>query len=246
MPTATESQIVTTPKQAPDLSTIKTISFDGDGTLWDFESAMHSALELTLTQLRLLAKNDKTQQLTVQKMIAIRDFVASELGEATVPLEQIRYAAFVKTLEYVGSPSMAIARELHQLYLEARTAGIKPYSDVPAALEELKSRYKIGMISNGNTLPETVGMPDIFQFTVFANDYGFAKPDPRIFEFALARSGSRPEHVLHVGDSLESDVHGANTSGLHSAWLNRDAMTNDTDIRPDLEIIDFTELLGFL
>ena len=237
---------MTTSKQPLDLSKIKTISFDGDGTLWDFESVMQSALELTLKHLRLLVENDQAQQLTVQKMVDIRDSVASELGEANVPLEQIRYAGFVRTLEYIGSPSEAIAEELHQLYMEARIAGISPYPDVPAVLNELKSRYQIGMISNGNTLPERGGLPNIFQFTVFANECGFAKPDPRIFEFALARIAARPEHVLHVGDSLHSDVYGANNFGLHSVWLNRDGVTNDTEIAPDREVRDFHELLALL
>ena len=70
-----------------DLSSIKTITFDGDGTLWDFRSAMQSALDLTLRQLRLIVANEETDQLTVQKMIEIRDSVAGELGVGAVTRE---------------------------------------------------------------------------------------------------------------------------------------------------------------
>ena len=228
------------------MSSIKTITFDGDGTLWDFRSAMQSALDLTLRQLRLIVANEETDQLTVQKMIEIRDSVAGELGVGAVTHEEIRQAAFVRTLEYVGSPSKAVADELYQLYMDARFAGIRPYPDVAAALHDLKGRYRIGMISNGNSYPERSGLPNTFQFTVFAHDCGFAKPDRRIFEFAMARSGSQPEHVLHVGDSLKNDVFGANNSGMHSVWLNREHTNNETDITPDLEVRDLLELLTFL
>ena len=229
-----------------DLGNVRTISFDGDGTLWDFQSVMQDALEQTLRQLRLIVANPKANQLTAQKMIEIRDSVANELGEGAVTQEQIRYKAFVRTLEYIGSPNEAIAEQLYQLYMDARFAGIRLYPDVYAAMSNLKRRYRIGMISNGNSYPERSGLPDTFHFVVFAHECGFAKPDPRIFELALARSGSRPEHVLHVGDSLENDVWGANNCGLRSVWLNRDRKTNETDIVPDLEVRDFQELLALL
>ena len=237
---------MTTFGRTPNLTGIRTISFDGDGTLWDFRSAMQKALELTLQQLRPMVANDAAEQLTVQKMIEIRDSVASELGEGTVTHEEIRYAAFMRTLEHVGSPSKVVAEQLYQLYMDARFTGIRPYPDVLDALRDLKSRYQIGMVSNGNSYPEQSGLPNTFHFTVFAHECGFAKPDPRIFELALARSGSQPEHVLHVGDSLENDVLGANNCGLRSVWLNRNHTINETDIAPDLEVQALHELLAFL
>ena len=237
---------MTTFELIPDFAEIRTISFDGDGTLWDFRLVMQKALELTLHQLRLMVANEESEQLTVQKMIEIRDSVAIELGEGAATNEEIRYTAFVNTLEHVGSPSKVVAEQLYQPYMDARFAGIVPYPDVPTALSTLKSRYQIGMVSNGNSYPERSGLPNTFHFTVFAHECGFAKPDPRIFEAVLVKSGSRPEHVLHVGDSLENDVLGANNCGLHSVWLNRNRATNETEIEPGLEVRDFHELLEFL
>ena len=45
---------------------------------------------------------------------------------------------------------------------------------------------------------------------------GVAKPDPRIFEVALARAGAgiRPSEVVHVGDMLSTDVAGARAAGI--------------------------------
>lgn len=44
---------------------------------------------------------------------------------------------------------------------------------------------------------------------------GVAKPDPRIFEPALAATGTAPARTLHVGDSVRADVGGARAAGLH-------------------------------
>jgi putative hydrolase of the HAD superfamily len=43
---------------------------------------------------------------------------------------------------------------------------------------------------------------------------GLSKPDPRIWEPALAATGARPEDAVHVGDSLLTDVGGARAAGI--------------------------------
>lgn len=47
------------------------------------------------------------------------------------------------------------------------------------------------------------------------------KPRKELFELALRGTGSRPKEVLHIGDSLTSDVQGAASSGIRAVWLNR-------------------------
>ena len=227
----------------PDLRNITTITFDMDDTLWDFQSAMKYALAITLQRLRSILPGDPTAGLTVQRMMDIRDGVALEMGEGTVRQEEIRYAAMVKTLELLGSADRVIADELFSIYMEARLAGAKPFDDVPDVLDALKNRYRLGIISNGNNTPQAVGLDDVFDFTVFAHDCGFPKPDPRIFEYALAIFGDEPQHVAHVGDSLPSDVRGANHHGMLSVWLNRNAAANETGIAPHREICDLAQLL---
>ena len=227
----------------PDLRNITTITFDMDDTLWDFQSAMKYALAITLQRLRSILPGDPTAGLTVQRMMDIRDGVALEMGEGTVRQEEIRYAAMVKTLELLGSADRVIADELFSIYMEARLAGAKPFDDVPDVLDALKNRYRLGIISNGNNTPQAVGLDDVFDFTVFAHDCGFPKPDPRIFEYALAIFGDEPQHVAHVGDSLPSDVQGANNHGMLSVWLNRATAANGTGIAPQREIRGLAELL---
>ena len=182
---------------------------------------MERALALTLQHLREMIPSEATQELTVSTMVRIRDTVASELGgAATVGHEEIRFVAFLRTLEHVGAPSQAAAERLHQIYMDARLSSIAPYPDAPGALKAPKGRYRLGMLSDGNTDPERSGVrPDTFDFIVYAHEYGFAKPDRRIFEVALAKSGCQPEEVLHIGDSLEDDVLGANGCGMHSHGL---------------------------
>lgn len=46
-------------------------------------------------------------------------------------------------------------------------------------LDALGSRYRLGLVSNGNSYPERSGLDGRFAFTVFAHDHGVHKPDRR-------------------------------------------------------------------
>lgn len=69
---------------------------------------------------------------------------------------------------------------------------------------------------------------------------GVAKPDPRIFDFALVE---HPEHdrsrILYVGDSVLMDVKGARAAGLHPVLLDPhgDHPELDADRIDDLSVL---------
>jgi putative hydrolase of the HAD superfamily len=228
------------------LNQIKAIFFDGDDTLWDFRAAMLQALEVTLVELRRMVGNAAAEALTVGRMAEIREAVADDLGEGTSSVEVIRHEALARTLAQVAHRTEDGARRLFEVYNEARFAATLPYPGVPDVLRDLKSRYQLGLVSNGNTYPERVGLGDVFSFVLLAVECGIAKPDRRIFELALDQCGCDASQVVHVGDSLPSDVRGANGIGIRSVWLNRDGAANETGITPDHEISDLRELPDIL
>lgn len=47
------------------------------------------------------------------------------------------------------------------------------------------------------------------------------KPRKELFELALKSTGFRAEQVVHIGDSLSSDVNGASAVGINAIWINR-------------------------
>lgn len=47
------------------------------------------------------------------------------------------------------------------------------------------------------------------------------KPRKELFEFALKSTGFRAEQVVHIGDSLSSDVNRASAVGINAIWINR-------------------------
>ena len=220
---------------------VKAISFDADGTLWDFEKVMCHSLNHVLRELKKLDPN-AVDMLDVDKMIKIRNRVANELKGRVTNLEDIRLEAFRQTLRDIGRPNDALASHLNQVYLKHRFEDIRLYDDVLPALKALRVRYALGILSNGNSYPERCGLEGMFKFVVFSQDYGVEKPNPRLFHIAVEKAGCSKHQLLHVGDSLQDDVMGAINAGIKCVWLNRKRVKNNLDLKIDCEISSLLEL----
>jgi 2-haloacid dehalogenase/putative hydrolase of the HAD superfamily len=72
------------------------------------------------------------------------------------------------------------------------------------------------------------------------------KPRPEIFLAALDQLRLPAANVLHVGDSLTSDVAGANVLGIPVAWVNRRARPRPPHLLIEHEISDLRDLLPVL
>ncbi len=225
---------------------ISAVSLDGDMTLWDFLKVMRHSLKQTLLEMQKRVPTQRVTELTIDEMIWIRNQFADEVKGKIWNLEEIRMGAFERTLEYVGFPDKKLAAHLNAIYLKHRFEDIELYPDVIPTLDVLAPHFKVGLLSNGNTYPERCGLEDRFDFVVFSQDVQVEKPDPRIFEVAIQQAGCEFPQLLHVGDSLENDVAGAKNVGAPSVWLNREGISNNTDIQPDYEITTLEEIPAIL
>ena len=60
-----------------------------------------------------------------------------------------------------------------------------------------------------------------FEVILISCESAFTKPSPVMFNLAAEKLGVAPGRVLHVGDSLELDVRGAEAAGMSAVWLRR-------------------------
>jgi HAD superfamily hydrolase (TIGR01549 family) len=198
------------------------VTFDADQTLVDFDAAMKKALDAALAELR--RRFPAAAGLSQADLQAIRNEVADELGP-TMRMEEIRRAAFQRTLEQLGAPDAAFADELTALYLDTRFREMRLYDDVLPTLAPLDD-YSLGLVSNGNSYPDRVGLARYFAFVLFAHDHGVRKPEIAFYEAVLAAAGCRTDELIHVGDSIENDVVAPQALGIRAVWLNRDRKRN--------------------
>ncbi len=82
---------------------------------------------------------------------------------------------------------------------------------------------RLGIVSNSEgsllALLQRVGLDAHFETVVDSGLESVRKPDPAIFELALARMGIGPERVLYAGDIPEVDVVGARAAGLDAVLI---------------------------
>ena len=227
------------------LEKIKVISFDGDGTLWDFEKLMRHSLNKVIMEFEKI-DSETASKLNIEKMIEIRNRVAKEMKGRISNLETIRYESFRETLKEVGNPDDNLADHLNNVYRKHRFENIELFEDVLPTLKILQKKYIIGLISNGNSFPKHKGLEEIFSFVIFSQDFGIEKPNPRIFQIAMKKADCSYSEIIHVGDSLESDVQGGENAGIKSVWVNRNNIENDLGINVDYEIKSVDELFGIL
>lgn len=99
----------------------------------------------------------------------------------------------------------------------------EPFADT-AGLRDLP--LPRGVVSNfKNTLEELLtGLlgPGIFSHYVVSEIHGFAKPEKRFYEAALATIGVPAAEVLYVGDSLKLDVEPARALGMRAVLIDRE------------------------
>jgi putative hydrolase of the HAD superfamily len=94
---------------------------------------------------------------------------------------------------------------------------------------------------------DALGLEGVFDAVVVSGEIGAAKPDVAPFRVALRTLGMDGDNVWHVGDSLASDVAGANAAGLASVWLNRHGRERPVGApNPAVEIRSLTEIADTL
>jgi len=92
------------------------------------------------------------------------------------------------------------------------------YPDAAATLRQLRTRFKLGLVTNGapriqRDKVEGAGLSGYFDSIVASGDVGVGKPDPAIFRHALELLGVRPQEAAMIGDTVERDIAGVVAKG---------------------------------
>ena len=157
-----------------------------------------------------------------------------------------------RILKKLGIDDRELAAQASQAYYRTWVSHLKLFSEVPEVLAALRGQYRLGIISNGPSDLQRYKLKlfDLereFDPIVISGEIGVAKPDQKIFRYALERAGVSPEEALYVGDSPVYDIVGAKGAGMMMAWVNR-AKTplENLDPEPDYVTQDLSSLLLIL
>ena len=223
----------------------KYIIFDLDDTLLDFRAVERIALEEVFIHYDI----DYSQE-NIQKYRSINDTLWSQLEDGLVSKDEVlysRFAYFFNEIDLVHDSIEAEAIFRHHLNDGFQTI---PYAhDV---LENLHNQcYIILAGSNGltRTQEQRLIKADLLKYfdKVFVSEaLNYEKPNPLFFkEIFNQYPDMNQSNVIMIGDTLGSDVRGANNIGIDSIWYNPKKHIQDTII-PTHTISDLREILNLV
>lgn len=127
--------------------------------------------------------------------------------------------------------------DLFAFFASASTWRVDP--DAPPLLAELRARGLATLVvSNFDArvrgILAALHLAPLIDRVTISSEAGAAKPDPAIFQRALADLGVAPGDVLHVGDTVREDLHGARAAGLQVVLVGDDALAAEA---PDAVVV---------
>ncbi len=108
---------------------------------------------------------------------------------------------------------------LAELYRGVSRERLRLYPNVTEVLDELRRNYTLGIVTDAQSayaIPElqAVEIANYFNTIVVSGDFGYRKPDPRLFLTALEKLHLEPDHTVFVGNDIYHDVYGAQQVGM--------------------------------
>jgi pyrophosphatase PpaX len=211
-----------------DLSHIRAILFDVDGTLLDTFEFIYQAFEHALEDHGFPAMS--------------RHEIARHMGG---PLEEC-YTGLVPDCD------PAVMVEAHRLFQANNIDLASLFPGTLEVLDHLKLRgLKLAAVTTRSIRSsirsmEATGTADYFDIILSAEDVENHKPHPEPLLKALAAIGERPEHAVMIGDTYADIGAGKACGTLTIAALYGFGGPSLLESQPDIAINDVRELLGML
>lgn len=217
------------------------VFIDLDNTILDFNKAEHNSLTRTLLDINIQPTDE---MMRLYSKLNIMQWEQLERGEIT--REDILERRFVPFFEALGID--ADSTEAEKIYEEYLCQSSYMIDGALELLEALYKDYDLYVASNGIGFVQErrlngAGIKNYFKHIFISEDLDFNKPDKRFFLrcFEIVPEIS-PERCIIVGDSLTSDILGGINAGIKTVWFNPHKAEGRTDIVPDYEISELSQL----
>ena len=219
--------------------------FDADNTLFDFDQAERNA-HLLLCRAHGLAFSEEGYQLYHKCNADLwRDF---DRGLCTK--EYLLVERFRRYLAITGE--RADPEALNRDHLRALGEGAMLLPGAEELCRVLSRDHRLYLLTNAvasvqKTRFANSAIAPYFQGVFISEEVGVGKPDPAYFDYVFhAVPGLARDNALVIGDSLTSDIQGANNAGLPCCWFNPKGQPRPQDLRIDYEIRALEELYAIV
>ncbi|MBO4914850.1 MAG: YjjG family noncanonical pyrimidine nucleotidase [Oscillospiraceae bacterium] len=215
--------------------------FDADNTLFDFDRAELRAVKVSFKTAGLAYSEELHRRYSVHNNACWAMFDRGEASKEFICLE--RFRRFFAELGIDADPAAANRAHLDTL---ATCSFPTPYS--VEVCERLSKTHRLFLITNAVASVQRgrlarAEIRPYLEAAFISEEAGAQKPTKEYFDYVFAHiDGITTDNCLVIGDSLTSDISGANNYGLACCWFNPKHAPNPDGLRVDYEIADLREL----
>ena len=197
---------------------IECVTLDLDDTLWPVEPTIARAeqkLYQWIEENYPLVSNAYTQQDIAAKRMALQNSRADIAHNVT----ELRYCSLLEMAGEFDYDKILVQQAMKLFRYHRNQVELFEFSE--SILSNLQQHFVVGAITNGNAQLDKISIGKYFDFVVTAEEVGVSKPHPGMFEHASNLAGVELAKIMHVGDSVQTDVLGAMNAGCKAVWYNR-------------------------
>lgn len=138
---------------------------------------------------------------------------------------------------------------LAELYRGISRNRLQLYPGVKDMLAVLKERYMLAAVTDAQSAYavaelQAVGLLDYLKPVIISGDYGYRKPDKRLFQKALDALNLKSDEVIYVGNDMFRDIFGAQQLKIKTVFFSQNQGGKQIPgVQADYIIYNFPELL---
>lgn len=222
-----------------------TLLFDLDDTLLDFKAAEDQALQKLFAHLNMTLTPEIEKYYKTMNHKLWADYEQGKLSR-----QEVTNGRFQKLFATLGKDVDGPA--LDQNYRHYLTQGHQLLGNSRRIIADLANKADLYVVTNGVSETQYKRLEDAkllpyFKDIFVSEDTGYQKPMPEYFDYVARRIPHFvAQKALVIGDSLTSDIKGANNAGLDSVWLNPEAKQLLPDVQPTYEVKVLDQLYPIL
>lgn len=223
----------------------KAILWDIDGTLLNFRKSV-TAVIMDIFQRCGLGECSESM---VQRYYEINDGYWKKLEREEITRPELFIRRFEDFFAEYGITFSA--QEFDRLYKLGLREQVFFNDNSYELVKSLCGRVKQYAVSNTPAAELTAklkksGLDKLFD-RIFISEYiGAEKPSERFFDYVFDEIPEGREAVIMVGDSLTSDIRGANNAGIACCWYNPEGKPAPEELRINHTITDLNEIKSII
>lgn len=226
----------------------KHVFFDFDNTLWDFTQNSKESLHQIYTKYNLerFFKDFETFYNEYEKT---NQELWEEYRQGNISRETLSIRRFYFISELLDIQKYT-PEALNREYLALTTQKTKVIDYAHEILQYLKNKYSVHIITDGFfevqiIKLQTAKINPLIDKVITAEEIGVLKPNKKLFDYALEKTGASKEESIMIGDDYDNDIIGAMNAGIDQIFFNTKGIKN-LPKKPTFEISKLEEIKNIL